>query len=169
MAARSGHVQTYASSYDGAGLSNSRRTHMPVLKSLSFISLPKPNNDIVQIRRANFVAKLEEQKQLLKDPNHIRTTQRWTKVDGERQAVTRQQAVRPWWKTDPSGQVVMSVKFGAKPIEFEKGKAGIVVPSKDKLPAVIDTLIAAVKAGELDDLFNQAAKTGSIGKVKKAA
>ena len=38
----------------------------------------------------------------------------------------------------------MSVKFGAKPIEFEKGKAGIAVPSKDKLPTVINTLIEAV-------------------------
>jgi hypothetical protein len=141
---------------------------MPVLKSLSFIALPKPNNDIVQIRRANFVAKLEEQKQLLKDPNHIRTTQRWTKVDGERQAVTRQQAVRPWWKTDPSGQIVMSIKFGAKPIEFEKGKAGIVVPSKDKLPTVITTLIEAVRAGELDELFAQASKARPAFK-KKAA
>jgi hypothetical protein len=65
-------------------------------------------------------------------------------------------------------QVVISIKFGAKPIEFEKGKAGIVAPSKDKLPAVIDTLISAVRAGELDDLFNQAAKTGSIGKARKA-
>ena len=99
----------------------------------------------------------------------LRTVQRWVKVDGERQAVTKQQAVRPWWKTDPSGQVVMSIKFGAKPIEFEKGRAGIVVPSKDKLPAVIDTLISAVRAGELDELFNQAAKTGSIGKARKAA
>jgi hypothetical protein len=135
---------------------------MPVLKSLSFTALPKAGNDPVQMRRAKFVAKLEEQKLLLKDPNHVRTVQRWTKVDGQRQATTKQQ-------TDPTGQVVMSVKFGAKPIEFEKGKAGIVVPSKDKLPAVIDTLIAAVKAGELDDLFNLAAKTGSIGKAKKAA
>jgi hypothetical protein len=68
--------------------------------------------------------------------------------------------------TDPVGQVVMSIKFGARPIEFEKGKAGIVVPSRDKLPAVIDTLISAVRAGEL---FSQAAKTGSIGKARKAA
>ncbi len=52
-------------------------------------------------------------------------------MNGERQAVTKQQAVRPWWKTDPTGQTVMSIKFGAKPIEFEKGKAGIVVPSKE--------------------------------------
>jgi hypothetical protein len=142
---------------------------MPVLKSLSFTALPKAANDPVQLRRVKFVAKLEEQKLLLKDPNHVRTVQRWAKVDGERQASTKQQAVRPWWKTDPAGQVVMSIKFGAKPIEFEKGKAGIVVPTKDKLPTVIDTLIAAVRAGELDDLFTQAAKTGSIGKARKAA
>ena len=142
---------------------------MPVLKSLSFTARPKTGNDPVQTRRAKFVAKLEEQKLLLKDPNHVRTIQRWVKVNGERQAVTKQQAVRPWWKTDPAGQVVMSIKFGAKPIEFEKGKAGIVIPSKDKLPAVIDTLISAVRAGELDELFSQAAKTGSIGKARKAA
>ena len=73
------------------------------------------------------------------------------------------------WKTDPAGQVVMSIKFGAKPIEFEKGKAGIVVPSKDKLPTVIDTLISAVRGGELDDLFSQATKTGTIGKTRRAA
>jgi hypothetical protein len=123
----------------------------------------------VQQRRTKFITKLEEQKLLLNDPNHVRTVQRWTKVNGERQATTKQQAVRPWWKADPSGQVVMSIKFGAKPIEFEKGKAGIAVPSKDKLPTVIDTLIAAVRAGERDDLFNQAAKAGGIGKTRKAA
>jgi hypothetical protein len=142
---------------------------MPVLKSLSFTALPKSGNDPVHARRAKFVAKLEEQKLLLKDSNHVRTVQRWTKVNGERQAITKQQAVRPWWKTDPAGQLVMSIKFGAKPIEFEKGKAGIVVPSKEKLPTVIDTLISAVRAGELDELFSQAAKTGAIGKARKAA
>jgi hypothetical protein len=34
---------------------------------------------------------------------------------------------------------------------------------------MIDTLIAAVRAGELDDLFSHAAKTGVIGKARKAA
>lgn len=142
---------------------------MPVLKSLSVTAIPKSTNDPVQQRRAKFVTKLEEQKLLLKDPGYVRTVQRWTKVNGERQATIKQQAVRPWWKTGSSGQIVMSIKFGAKPIEFEKGKAGILVPSKEKLPAVIDTLIAAVRAGELDDLFSHAAKTGTIGKAKEAA
>jgi hypothetical protein len=89
-------------------------------------------------------------------------------VDGQRQGITKQQAVRPWWKTDPSGQVVMSVKFGAKPIEFEKGKAGIAVPSKDKLPALIDSLIAATKAGELDEMLKKATKPGEA-KARKTA
>ena len=62
----------------------------------------------------------------------------------------------------------MSIKFGAKPIEFEKGKAGIAVPSKDKLPTVINTLIEAVRAGELDDLFAQASKQGAAFKKKVA-
>jgi hypothetical protein len=101
-------------------------------------ALPKSANDPIQMRRAKSVVMLEEQKLLLAGPNHVRTVQRWTKVDGERQATTKQQAVRPWWKADPSGQVVMSIKFGAKPVEFEKGNAGIVVGLKEKLPAVID-------------------------------
>ena len=139
---------------------------MPVLKSLSFTALPKSSNDPVQMRRTKFITKLDEQKQLLKDPNHVRTVQRWTKVNGERQATSKQQAVRPWWRTDPSGQVVMAVKFGAKPIEFEKGKAGIAVPSKDKLPTVINALIEAVRAGEMDELFAAASKNGPAFKKK---
>jgi hypothetical protein len=57
---------------------------MPVLKSLSFTAIPKTGNDPVQARRAKFVTKLEEQKLLLADANHVRTVQRWTKVNGER-------------------------------------------------------------------------------------
>jgi hypothetical protein len=34
---------------------------------------------------------------------------------------------------------------------------------------VIDTLISAVRAGELEELFSQAAKTGTIEKARKAA
>jgi hypothetical protein len=54
----------------------------------------RTTNDPVQQRRTKFISRLEEQKLLLKDPNHVRTVQRWTKVNGERQATTKQQAVR---------------------------------------------------------------------------
>jgi hypothetical protein len=35
------------------------------------------------------------------------------------------------------------------------------------LPAVIDALIAAVRADELDDLFKQAAKADGLGKLAR--
>jgi hypothetical protein len=131
---------------------------MAVLKSLAFTAMPKASTDPAFVRRVKFIEKLEEQKRLLEDPGYVRTVQRTAEIDGTKQAVVRRQRVRPWWKTDASGQLLMSVKFGSKPIEFEKGKTGVLVPSKDKLPAVIDTLIAAVRAGELDEHFTQASK-----------
>ena len=138
---------------------------MPVLKSLSFTAIPKSSSDPVHMRRAKFIEKLEEQKLLLQDPGYVRTVQRTAEVDGQKQAVVRKQRVRPWWKMASTGQIIMSVKFGAKPIEFEKGKAGIAVPSKDRLPTVINTLIEAVRAGEMDDLFANASQSRpTIGK-----
>jgi len=91
---------------------------MAVLKSLAFTAMPKSTNDPVHIRRAKFIDKLEEQKLLLQDPAYIRTVQRMAEVDGQKQPVVRKQRIRPWWKTDPSGQIVMSIRFGAKPIEL---------------------------------------------------
>lgn len=63
----------------------------------------------------------------------------------------------------------MSIKFGSRPVEFEKGKVGIMVQTKEKVTGVIDTLIAAVRTGELDEHLNHAAKTRTVGKVKRAA
>ena len=53
-----------------------------------------------------------------------------------------------------------------KPLEFEKGKSAIAVPSLDKIPAVIDTLIAAVRNGELDEQLAQPAKSAQVRKAK---
>lgn len=141
---------------------------MPVLKSLSFTTLPKPATDPVYIRRAKLIARLEEQKALLDDPNLIRTVQRTIKEGDEKRIVTKQQKVRPWWRADSAGHLFMSIRAGGRAVEFEKGKSAVSVPSKDKLPAVITTLIEAVRAGELDDILAQAKRPG-FGKAKKAA
>jgi hypothetical protein len=53
-----------------------------------------------------------------------------------------------------------------RPIEFEKGKAAIAVPSIDKLPPVIDTVIAAVRAGELDEQLAHASAQATPKKAK---
>ena len=142
---------------------------MAVLKSLSFTAVPKIGGNPVLVRRARLIERLEEQKALLNDPDPYPGDQRWVKVDGEKQPVEKKQRVSPWWRTDLNGHYVMSVKFGSRPVEFEKGKAGIMVQTKDKVSGVIDTLIAAVRAGELDEHLNQAAKARTVGKIKKAA
>jgi hypothetical protein len=56
-----------------------------------------------------------------------------------------------------------------KPIEFEKGKPAIAVSSLDKLPSVIDTLITAIRNGELDQQLAEASKHGNPRKSKRAA
>ena len=80
--------------------------------------------------------------------------------DGERVLTEKKLPVPAWWRTDEKGQVVFFVRVGWKPIEFEKGKVGIVAGSIEGLPEVIDMLIEAVRAGELDALLDQAKRDG---------
>ena len=63
----------------------------------------------------------------------------------------------------------MTVKVGSKRIEFEKGKAAIAVGTLDKLTGVIEALIKAVRAGELDEQLKQLSKFGRPIPPRKAA
>jgi hypothetical protein len=141
---------------------------MPALKSLTFTAVPAKTHDPVIARRTKLVGKLEEQRTLFQNPSFTRTVQRSVEENGQKKRVEKQQRVRPWWRTDSSGALVFSIYVGAKPIEFEKGKAGIAVASKEKLPAVIETLITAARSGELDDVLKHASKS-PFQKSKKAA
>ena len=101
------------------------------------------------------------------DPNFIVTiAKRLRNGAGSKELVRLQKRVCPWWREDVLGTVGLTVRYGAKAIEFEKGKTAIVVPSKDQLVA---TVIAAVKAGELDEDLTQYAKARGVPKSKAAA
>ena len=142
---------------------------MPILKNLTFTAVPARGHDPVAARRTKLVDRLEEQKKLLANPSYVRTTQRWTGKGDERRQVEKRQPVRPWWRVDGAGHVVMAIYHGTKPIEFEKGKAGIAVASKDKLPGLIDALIGAVASGEMDELLARSSKAIGGVKSRKAA
>jgi hypothetical protein len=115
---------------------------MTALKSLNFVALPKIETNPVVIRRKEVITRLEYQKSLAKDPKFVRTIK--TKTG------TKTQKVQPMWRLLPDGSYCFVLRVGFKPIEFAPGKPAIAVPSLDKLPTVIDTLIAAVQKGELD-------------------
>jgi hypothetical protein len=123
-----------------------------ILKTFVFVTQPKPNSDPLLIKRERMISRLEDQKKLLADPSFVRTVKRWERKEGgEKVLIEKPLRTSKWWQPDQTGGVVMCVKIGSKRIEFEKGKTAIVVQSIDKLPGVIDTLIKAVRAGELDE------------------
>ena len=139
------------------------------LKSLTFAVLPKMEANPVQERRTKTIARLEEQKLLFANPNYTRTVRTSVKSeDGARTIVEKQQRVAPWWVQVADGSYLFTIRSGWKPIEFDKGKSAIVVLSHDKLPAIIDTLIAAARNGELDEHLAQGSKAG-VSKKRKAA
>src|SRR5262249_49088392 len=159
----------FGGGHSGCKILSCRNMIMPILKSLTFTNLPSRSHDPVANRRAKLVSRLEEQRQLLQDPSYVRVSQRWSGKGDERRQIEKKQSVRPWWRTDAAGHFVLCIYYGTKPIEWEKGKAAIAVPSRDKLPALIDTLIAAAKAGELDELITRAGKPAGAPKSSRRA
>ena len=143
---------------------------MNTLKSLTFVAAPpkKPNNPTFH-RRERLVQRLQEQLQLAKDPSFAPIITRWKKgEDGVKRPVEHHRRIKPWWKTDEQGFVVLTVRQGFKTLEFEKGKGAIAVGTVEKLEGVLATLIAAVRAGELDALLELTKRIGTM-KGKKAA
>jgi hypothetical protein len=132
----------------------------PILKSFTFVPQPKVSNDPVVIKRERIVSRLEDQKKFLADPAFVRRVKRWeSKEGGEKVLVEKPIRTSRWWQPDANGGYVMTLKVGSKRIEFEKGKAAIAVGTLEKLPGVIDALIKAVRAGELDEQLSQSAKS----------
>ena len=142
---------------------------MSALRSLTFTTIPKIGANPTLDRRTNIIARLEEQKFLLKDPSYIRTVRTWVKKDGQLMPVDKQQRILPWWRLNVHGSYVFFVRSGSKPIEFERDKNAIAVPSLDKLPLIIDILITAVRNGELDEQLAQTKKPATVLKYLRTA
>ena len=147
---------------------------MAHLKSLTFTVAPQHiTRSPKLVRRQRLIDRLEEQQKLAADPAFTVLVRRWVKdPDGIKQPVDRHRRVKPWWKADGVGNLVLVLKSGLRTIEIEKGKPGIVVGPAGRLEAVLGTVIAAAKAGELDGALEAANRSGDgdgIARVKKPA
>lgn len=65
--------------------------------------------------------------------------------------------VRRGWFKGADGSFYFQIRYGAKPLELGKGVNAVAVPAADQLPAILDHIIAAVHAGELDQAISAAA------------
>lgn len=125
---------------------------MKSLKSLTFTAQPEVQKSPAMVRRNKLLTHLEQQKLLAENPSHVRKLRKWvTQEGGVKTAVEVEKRVSPWWRVEETGTIYLTVRYGAKPVEFEKGKAAIVIKDKAKLVPTLEMIIAAVRSGELDE------------------
>ena len=138
---------------------------MSKLKALNFIAAPKTINDPVVRRRAKLMERVRLQIQLYENPELKITEQKWQQApDGTKQLLPRHKRIKRWWRTDHLGNTTLVVRYGAKPIEFAPGKTAIAVGDKNRVPEVLNAVLAATAAGELDSLFPASAALTGAGK-----
>ena len=148
---------------------------MSMLKGLSFTAAPRAATQLTpeEVRRNKLIAHLQEQRAIAQadaaGEHHVVMRRRWRNTDtGERQRVEVEKRLKRWWTAQADGQLLLTVRWGSRVIEWERGKAAIVVGEASKLIGVLEKLIAAAQAGELDD-FIAAANKGRQTLKRKAA
>lgn len=111
--------------------------------------------DVVK-RRNKLLLKLTEQRELaaaLQEGQHYAPKRLRSLRDADTGTrVVKEVSVRikPWFWTGEKGECLLSINYGSKQIELQKGKTAIDVGGAEHLVNVLDTVIAAVKNGELD-------------------
>ncbi len=142
-------------------------SHLKALKLAKAVPL-RASADPVQRSRDKMIAALAEQKQMAEakiagqafTPMHIVGKKN---AEGQRVEIETAKRVRQGWFTDASGKVFFALRYAGKSIEFTKDKNAVEAGELAALPAIIDTLVEAVRAGELDaQLTTAAAERGKL-------
>ena len=144
-----------------------------ILKKLSLSVLPTSlGMSPEQHRRTKLIGKLMEQKAIAEadrdglEPNIMQ--RRWvTTENGGRTAINAPKRIKRWWVQDVTGNWLLAIHYGSKVIEIEKGKTAIVVGNPDQLVPTIETVIAAINAGELDGHLAQMGLSRPLKKTAK--
>jgi hypothetical protein len=130
---------------------------MSALANLKLIAAKRPVQMPPVVQRRNKLAKrIGEQIELAKakqdGKTYAPTKQRMVKDEetGESKTIQVSKRIKEWWFVADSGKLVVSLRYGAKVIELAKGKGAVELGGKDDLVPTLETLKAAVEAGELD-------------------
>lgn len=127
---------------------------------LTKLKLTNTKRDVIRdpviSRRQRLIEKLGEQAKLasgLLNDEPVQFTRLVNEKDaetGERRQVEKPKRVRQWFWHNLDGTWFLEIRFGNKTLELGKGQQAIEVGKKEELPATIETVVEAVKAGELD-------------------
>ena len=147
---------------------------MALLEKLKVVANPNTQQKTAeQFRRSKLIMKLQEQLALAEAELGGRAYKRmrWVTAvndDGNPSRVQRAVRIKQWWYKSASGAVLLTVRYGAKPIAISNGMAAIEVGKLEQLPDVIQTVIKAVDDGALDSELTAIAKARGFAKSKAA-
>jgi hypothetical protein len=135
---------------------------MTILNTLTFTKYSVPNNaDPFTKRRNKLIEKIDEQTLLATDDTYTPTKRvNTTDADGNTRLIDKPKRVKRWWSVQTDGKVLLTVRYGARAIEFQKGKDAIQVQSVTELADMLRTVRQAVAGGELDELLTKYAQYG---------
>jgi hypothetical protein len=135
---------------------------MTVLNTLTFAKYSVPNNaDPITKRRNKVLEKIDEQILLATDDTYTPTKRvNTTDEHGNARIIEKPKRVKRWWSVQTDGKVLLTVRYGARAIEFQKGKDAIEVQSVTELADMLHTVRHAVAEGELDELLAKHAEYG---------
>ena len=119
------------------------------------------NNSFLK-RRRKVIAKIDEQILIATDSNYRPTKTKWVhNEDGSERKLEIPKRIRRWWCEQQGGTILLTIRYGNKVIELEKGKNAIELSSKAELEPTLQSIKTAVDNGEFDTLLEQQLAYGS--------
>ena len=102
------------------------------------------NNSFLK-RRRKLIAKIDEQILLATDSNYKPTKTKWVhNEDGTERKLEIPKRIRRWWTELQGGTILLTIRYGNKVIELEKGKNAIELSSKVKIKPTLQSIKQAV-------------------------
>ena len=133
-----------------------------MLKLLKLVPNKIYSNNVVLKRRRQLIAKIDEQILLATDSNYKPTKIKWVRnEDGTERKLEIPKRVRRWWTEQLGGTILLTIRYGNKVIELEKGKNAIELSSKAELEPTLQSVKKAVDNGEFDTILEQQLEYGS--------
>lgn len=136
-----------------------------LLSKLDLTTKPEQPTDKLSQRRNRLIERLAEQKELAKcelEGTEYTAYKYITKVDAETGSKARVKVPKrlKQWFYKVRDYYFLEVRYGSKSLELAKNKHAIAVGEKSRLTSVIDTVIEAVAAGELDQQLSAIKRVG---------
>ena len=130
---------------------------MSGLSALKLVTSKRQQGNSPQFaRRQKLSSKLDEQIQLAKaqqsgtefSPVRVRTVK--DEATGQSRKVEVPKKLKPWWWTDDTGKLCITVRYGARTLEIVEGKNAIETDNIADVIASLQVIRSAVDSGELD-------------------